>query len=189
MLLRLGRIDEATRTAAAYVEAAGAKGQPWAEGARPSMPRTGRRRDDFDGPFVEALALHEETLDRFEAARTALAYGVRLRRAGRRVDARVQLRRALDDFARLGAEVWGDQAATELDLTGERVPARALGGIAALTPQELQVALLLADGRTTREAAAALFLSPKTVEYHLRKVYTKLGVRSREQLAAVVSAA
>ncbi len=101
----------------------------------------------------------------------------------------MQLRRALDDFTRLGAEVWADQAATELDLTGERVPRRALGGIAALTPQELQVALLLADGRTTREAAAALFLSPKTVEYHLRKVYTKLGVRSREELAEVVSTA
>ena len=60
------------------------------------------------------------------------------------------------------------------------------GGVAALTPQELQVSLLLADGRTTREAAAALFLSPKTVEYHLRKVYTKLGVRSRAELAEVV---
>jgi DNA-binding CsgD family transcriptional regulator len=188
VLLRLGRVDEATRTAAAYVEAADAKGQPWAR-ARARRCLGLVATDDFDDPFVEALALHEETLDRFEAARTALAYGVRLRRAGRRVDARVQLRRALDDFTRLGAEVWADQAATELDLTGERVPPRALGGIAALTPQELQVALLLADGRTTREAAAALFLSPKTVEYHLRKVYTKLGVRSREELAEVVSTA
>ncbi len=121
VLLRLGRVDEATRTAAAYVEAADAKGQPWAR-ARARRCLGLVAGDDFDGPFVEALALHEETLDRFEAARTALAYGIRLRRAGRRVDARVQLRRALDDFARLGAEVWADQAATELDLTGERVP-------------------------------------------------------------------
>jgi DNA-binding CsgD family transcriptional regulator len=109
-----------------------------------------------------------------------------MRRAGRRVEARATLRSALTTFTALGAEPWVDRAAAELDLTGARVPARPLGGIAALTPQELQVSLLLADGRTTREAAAALFLSPKTVEYHLRKVYTKLGVRSRAELAEVV---
>ena len=185
MLLRLGQVEEATRTAAAYVEAADAKGQPWAR-AR-AFRCVGLVSDDFDAPFLEALSLHEETLDRFETARTAVAYGARLRRAGRRVDARVHLRRALDVFTALGSEVWADHAATELDLTGERVPRRAVDGVAALTPQELQVALLLADGRTTREAAAALFLSPKTVEYHLRKVYTKLDIRSRDELAAVVS--
>ena len=101
----------------------------------------------------------------------------------------MHLWRALDVFTGLGAEVWADNAATELDLTGARVPRRAVGGVASLTPQELQVALLLADGRTTREAAAALFLSPKTVEYHLRKVYTKLDIRSRDELTAVVAPA
>ncbi len=116
-----------------------------------------------------------------------MAYGERLRRAGRRVDARVHLRRALEDFTLLGARVWTERAASELDLTGERVPRRAVDGVESLTPQELQVALLLADGRTTREAAAALFVSPKTVEYHLRKVYTKLGIRSREELAVAVT--
>lgn len=184
-LLRLGRADEATAVAAAYVEAADAKGQPWAR-AR-ACRCAGLLADDFDGPFERALALHAETLDRFETARTSLAYGARLRRAGRRVDARAHLRGALDSFVGLGAEVWADQAATELDLTGERVPRRAVGGVASLTPQELQVALLLADGRTTREAAAALFLSPKTVEYHLRKVYTKLDIRSRDELSGVVT--
>lgn len=184
-LLRLGRADEATAVAAAYVEAADAKGQPWAR-AR-ACRCVGLLADDFDGPFERALALHAETLDRFETARTSLAYGARLRRAGRRVDARAHLRGALDSFVGLGAEVWADQAATELDLTGERVPRRAVGGVASLTPQELQVALLLADGRTTREAAAALFLSPKTVEYHLRKVYTKLDIRSRDELSGVVT--
>lgn len=185
VLLRLGKVEEATQTAAAYVSAAEAKGQPWAR-AR-AFRCLGLVSDDFDAPFLKALAMHEETLDRFETARTAVAYGARLRRVGRRVDARVHLRLALDVFTGLGAEVWADSAATELDLTGERVPRRAVGGVASLTPQELQVALLLADGRTTREAAAALFLSPKTVEYHLRKVYTKLGIRSREELAGVVS--
>ena len=186
VLLRLGQVDEATSTAAAYVEAADAKGQPWAR-ARALRCLGLVSSEDFDTPFTQALVLHEETLDRFETARTSLAYGARLRRTGRRVDARVHLRRALDAFTALGAEVWADQSATELDLTGERVPRRAVDGVASLTPQELQVALLLADGRTTREAAAALFLSPKTVEYHLRKVYTKLDIRSRDELAGVVS--
>ena len=83
----------------------------------------------------EALALHEETLDVFEAARTELAYGARLRRAGRRVDARGQLRRALTTFAALGAEPWADQAAVELDLTGERVPRRARWAASRRSPR------------------------------------------------------
>ena len=183
-LLRLGRADEAAPIAEAFLAAAEAKGQPWSRArARRCL---GLLSDDFDPPFREALELHAATPDVFETARTALAYGARLRRTGRRVEAREQLRLALAQFSDLGAEPWADQAATELDLTGERVPRRPLGGIAALTPQELQVALLLADGRTTREAAAALFLSPKTVEYHLRKVYARLGIRSRDELAAVV---
>ncbi|UUZ61311.1 helix-turn-helix transcriptional regulator [Nocardioides sp. B-3] len=186
VLLRLGHTDEATRTAAAYGAAADAKGQPRAR-ARAFRCRAMVSAEGFDTAFQQAPALHEETPDRFEAARTSLAYGARLRRAGRRVDARAHLRGALDSFAAPGAEVWADRAATELHLTGERVPRRAVGGIASLTPQELRVAVLLADGRTTREAAAALFLSPKTVEYHLRKVYTKLDIRSREELAGAVA--
>lgn len=187
-LLRLGRVDEATRIAASYVESADAKGQPWAR-ARGRRSLGLAAADDLDAPFLEALALHDQTLDGFETARTALAYGERLRRVGRRVDAREHLRLALDVFTALGADLWADQAATELDLTGERVLRRAAGGVASLTPQELQVALLLADGRTTRDAAAALFLSPKTVEYHLRKVYTKLGIRSRDELTTAVAPA
>ncbi len=186
-LVRLGRADEAVTVAEDFRVVADAKGQPWAR-AR-AQRGLGLVADDFDAAFREALALHADTLDLFEAARTALAYGERLRRDGRRVEAREQLRHALAVFSELGAEPWADRAAAELDLTGERVPRRPIGGVAALTPQELQVALLLADGRTTREAAAALFLSPKTVEYHLRKVYTKLGVRSRAELAEVVSTA
>lgn len=184
-LMRLGRAEEAATVCAEFVAVAEAKGQPW------SLARAHRclalcAGDGFDDLFRAALVLHAETPDRFESARTSLAYGARLRRSGRRIESREHLRAALDAFSDLGAAPWADQAATELDLTGERVPRRPLGGIAALTPQELQVALLLADGRTTREAAAALFLSPKTVEYHLRKVYTKLGVRSREELGEVV---
>ncbi|TWG97827.1 DNA-binding NarL/FixJ family response regulator [Nocardioides sp. J9] len=184
-LVRLGRTEEAGLLVPPHLAAADAEGQPWA--AARARRASAMVADDFDDLFAEALVLHRDTPDLFEAARTELAYGERLRRTGRRVDAREHLRAALAVFADLGAEPWADLAATELDLTGERVPERALGGVAALTPQELQVALLLSDGRTTREAAAALFLSPKTVEYHLRKVYTKLGVRSRAELAAAVA--
>ena len=83
--------------------------------------------------------------------------------------------------------MWRDQAAAELTATGEHVRVAGANALADLTPQELQVSLLLAEGRTTREAAAALFLSPKTVEYHLRKVYTKLGIGSRAELAELLS--
>lgn len=187
-LVRLGEVDEATVLADRFHVVAEAKGQPWAR-ARALRCCGLVAAEAFDAAFEQALSLHADTLDRFETARTSLAYGERLRRAGRRVEAREQLRPALTAFSDLGAEPWADLAAAELDLTGERVHRRPVGGIAALTPQELQVALLLADGRTTREAAAALFLSPKTVEYHLRKVYTKLGVRSRDELAAAVATA
>jgi DNA-binding CsgD family transcriptional regulator len=86
-------------------------------------------------------------------------------------------------FDELGAVRWADLAAGELEATGESIRRREPSGVRTLTPQELQVSLLLGEGRTTREVAAALFLSPKTVEYHLRKVYTKLGIRSRVELA------
>ncbi|MFZ0158541.1 MAG: helix-turn-helix transcriptional regulator [Kineosporiaceae bacterium] len=85
-------------------------------------------------------------------------------------------------FERLGAHPWADAAAAELEATGESVPRTDVTDLDRLTPREVQIALLLAAGRTTRETAAALFLSPKTVEYHLRHVYTKLGISSRAEL-------
>jgi DNA-binding CsgD family transcriptional regulator len=101
----------------------------------------------------------------------------------------VHLRAALDDFERLGARRWSDVALAELDATGLTLHRRQTGPVVDLTARELQIALLLADGQTTRQAAAALFLSPKTVEYHLRHVYTKLGIGSRAELAERMRAA
>ena len=125
------------------------------------------------------------TPDRFETARTELAFGARLRRERRRVEARPLLASALSTFEELGATPWADRAAQELQATGETVRRREASAMDELTPQERQIAQLLARGRTTREAAAALFISPKTVEYHLRHVYLKLDIRSRAALAAL----
>ena len=119
----------------------------------------------------------------FEQARTQLAYGERLRRARNRKLAREQLRAALETFELLDARPWIDRARAELAASGETLRRRDPSTIDELTPQELQIAMLLAGGKTTREAAAAMFLSPKTIEYHLRHVYLKLDIHSREELA------
>jgi DNA-binding CsgD family transcriptional regulator len=181
--LRLGRVDDAVAAAARHDESARAKGQPWA------LARAARTRGllaperDLERAFDEALGLHEQTPDIFEAARTRLAYGARLRRAGRRVRAREELRLAIEAFDSLGAAPWSNLAGTELEATGETARKRDVSLRDQLTPQERQIARLLAEGHTTREAAAAMFLSPKTIEYHLRNVYRKLDIRSRTELA------
>jgi len=172
---------------AAYAAAAEAKGQPW------SLARLERSRglladgDAFERHFEAAIGLHEATRDGFEQSRTRLCFGERLRRAGRRVRAREQLRAALEVFEELGAKPWAERARTELLATGEHARRRDPSTLDDLTPQELQIGMVLADGATTREAAAKLFLSPKTVEYHLRNVYRKLAIHSREELARELS--
>jgi DNA-binding CsgD family transcriptional regulator len=184
--LRLGRGEEAAAAAAQYLTQAQAKGQPWA------LARAARCRGllaegaESEAAFEEALELHERTPDGFETARTRLAYGARLRREGKRVRAREQLRAALELFEHLGAHPWADQATAELAASGETARRRDASTLDDLTPQELQIARLLAAGNTTREVAAAVFLSPKTIEYHLGHVYRKLGIHSREELAAAV---
>jgi DNA-binding CsgD family transcriptional regulator len=186
--LRLGRHREAKLVSTEFAVASRAKGQPWAM-AR-ALRCGGLLADDADlpGAFEQALRRHADTVDAFETARTRLAYGERLRRARNRVLAREQLRHALETFENLDAAPWAERARNELAASGERLRRRDPSTIDELTPQELQIALLLAGGRTTREAAATLFLSPKTIEYHLRHVYLKLGIHSREELAAVLSA-
>ncbi|WP_329002641.1 LuxR C-terminal-related transcriptional regulator [Kribbella sp. NBC_00709] len=178
--LRLGRVEDAKRVSGEHSALAEAKGQPW------SLARAARARGvagDNEQDFLLALSRHEVTLDAFEFARTRLAYGAWLRRVRRRIDARTQLRLAVEGFDALGARGWADQAAAELKATGETARRRVPSTADELTPQERQIAVLLADGNSIREAAARLFLSPKTVEYHLRKVYTKLGIHSRTELA------
>jgi DNA-binding CsgD family transcriptional regulator/tetratricopeptide (TPR) repeat protein len=185
--LRLERREEAVAVADAFEVTARAKGQPW------SLARALRCRamlagdSDYGAVFEQALALHDGTPDAFQVARTRLVYGERLRRGRQRVRAREQLRAALEVFERLDAKPWAERARSELAASGERLRRRDPSTLDDLTPQELQIGLLLAAGKTTREAAAALFLSPKTVEYHLRHVYLKLGIGSRAELARALA--
>jgi DNA-binding CsgD family transcriptional regulator len=185
--LRLGDEPGARAAAAAALAGAQAKRRPWAL-ARATRAEALTTADDGTAlaAFAAALELHALASDTFEAARTRLCLGERLRRTGRRAGARPELRAALEDFERLGAAPWADRAGAELRATGETVRRRDPSSLDELTPQELRIALMLAGGATTRQAAGTLYLSPKTVEYHLRHVYLKLGVNSRAALAAAV---
>ena len=120
---------------------------------------------------------------RTDRVRTHLLYGEWLRRQRRRRDARVQLGTAFDMFTEMGAGGFAAQAGAGLAATGERPRKRSVETMRTLTPQEAQVARLVAQGGTNREIAAELFFSPATVDYHLRKLYQKLEITSRTQLA------
>ena len=178
----------ATDTAQDYFDRAREKGQPWALArAYRALALTCPDSADRAALFDQALEFHGQSLDVYEEARTRLAFGAALRRDRARAAARPQLRLALSAFDRLGAQPWADAAARELDATGERIQRGAKGYLAVLTAQEARIARLLAAGRTTKEAAAELFLSPKTVEYHVRHIYQKLGIGSRAELNAAMA--
>jgi DNA-binding CsgD family transcriptional regulator len=186
-LLRAGTIGRLPALAAGYRRRAQAKEAPWALARSARVDALLAADVELDAAFGRALELHRAAFDPFEEACTQLAYGARLRRARRRTDARGPLAAAVDTFGRLGARPWADRAADELVATGATVRRTEDAPTAALTARELQVAVLLAQGRTTRQAAQALFLSAKTVEYHLGHVYTKLGICSRAELAATLT--
>jgi DNA-binding CsgD family transcriptional regulator len=133
--------------------------------------------------YREAIDRLERTRLRPDLARAHLLYGEWLRREGRRVDAREQLRTAYDTLATIGMEAFADRARRELLATGERVRRRTEDTRDVLTPQEAQIARLARDGLSNTEIGARLFLSPRTVEWHLRKVFSKLGVSSRRELS------
>ena len=138
--------------------------------------------EEFAGHFERALEWHDGVASPFERARTDLCFGERLRRTRRRCEAREPLRRALAAFEGLGAEPWAGRARRELAATGERARKREPSTADRLTPQELQVAQLVAGGATYKEAASALFVTQKTIESHLNHAYRKLGIRSRVEL-------
>ena len=138
---------------------------------------------ELDHHFGEALRPRDaDSASPFERARTRLLYGERLRRARRRIDAREQLRAAVEAFDELGAKPWAERARRELGASGISIPRRDPTAPEKLTPQELQIALQVTEGKTNKEVAAALFLSTKTVEFHLTRVYRKLELHSRGEL-------
>lgn len=176
--VRGGRRDDARRLLARFAgEAAGAVSP--VVGAAAARCR-GMVDDDFDTAFAEALTLDDRRPMPFERARTQLAYGRRLHRARRRVAARERLREALRGFEQLGARAWADQAKAEPRAAGARQ--RRAPADHTLTAQESRVAAAVLRGASNRDIAADLFLSPKTVEIHLGRIYRKLDVHSRTQL-------
>jgi ATP/maltotriose-dependent transcriptional regulator MalT len=190
------------QTAADRVEAAARAGkresareglaifEAWAanSGAQWGKPRVACCRalltegDEATEHFEIALGLGDDARP-FDLARIQLLYGEHLRRERRRLDARTQLRAALEGFEQLGAEPWAERARAELRASGETARKRDPSTISQLTPQELQIAGFVAQGLSNKEIAAQLFLSPRTVESHLRKVFSKLSITSRTQLA------
>ena len=143
--------------------------------------------DEAIALFEQALEVHTGSATPFERARTQLAFGERLRRGRTRTDARTPLRDALDTFERLAARPWAERARNELRASGAASTRAAVPVADVLSPHELQVAMVVARGATNKEAAASLFVSPKTVEHHLGQIYKKLELRSRTELTALLS--
>jgi DNA-binding CsgD family transcriptional regulator len=185
--VRAGRPDEALAPLGEWERFLGGRGALIGDFVLARARAMLARPEDADERFRECLAMRAGAAWPLHQARTELAYGEFLRRARRKTEARVQLRAALEGFQRLGAAAWADRAAAELRATGETARKRDTSTIDQLTPQELQIARLVAEGGRNREIAGQLFLSPKTVEYHLRKVFQKLDISSRTELVKLVA--
>lgn len=182
-LVRAGEPDRA-RAVCAVVMAEAARTQRPTELAVAARCRglLAETEEAVQDAFADAFAKHAQATQPFQEARTRLLYGELLRRRRRRADSRAELSAALGVFEQLGAEPWAARTRGELRASGIIVQPPSQAGQRQLTPQELRVALVVAGGATNAEAAAQLFLSTKTVEYHLSSVYRKFGVRSRTQL-------
>jgi DNA-binding CsgD family transcriptional regulator len=186
--VRCGKPEAAATALTRLAEIARACGTNWILGvdarARALVADTG----DADQLYQHAIARLERTRFRAELARTHLLYGEWLRRNARRRDARDHLRTAHDMLTSIGMEAFAARAGRELLATGETARKRTSETRDELTPQEMQIAQLARDGLSNPEIGARLFLSPRTVEYHLRKVFAKLGIASRERLDRVLPA-
>jgi DNA-binding CsgD family transcriptional regulator len=180
---RSGDRDVAARAFETLSERALAAGTPWGLGLRARCQALLADGADAEDAYREAISQLRHSRALVDLARTHLLYGQWLRRAKRRRDARHQLRTAHDMFTAMGAEGFAGQAAAELRASGERAHARGPQATFNLTPREASVAELAAEGSSNNEIAAQLFISPNTVEYHLGKVFRKLHVTSRGQLA------
>jgi DNA-binding NarL/FixJ family response regulator len=184
---RTGHADEAAGALARLQESTRYSAQPWAQAVEARARALVRTDDGADSTYIEAIELLTGTRLRPDLARTRLLYGEWLRRRGRRIEARSELRAAYETFSSIGMDAFAERAHRELHATGEtarkRTAVAATGQ--ALTSQERQIALLVRDGLSNSEVATRLFLSPRTVEWHLRKVFDKLSITSRRQLRDV----
>ncbi len=168
-----------------FEDRAGASGTDWGLGAVASARALLAPNEHAEALFVEAIERFERANTALHAVRTRLCFGEWLRRVNRRRDAREQLNTALETFTRMGAAGFAERARRELIATGEKVRKQQVGSGDELTAQEAQIARLAADGLTNQEIGAQLFISTHTVEWHLRKVFVKLGITSRRQLRTV----
>jgi DNA-binding CsgD family transcriptional regulator len=181
--VRAGSPEVAADTHKRLVSMTRASGTNWALGVASrseALLVEGPRAEDL---YVEAIDRLGRTRIAVDLARAHLLYGEWLRRERRRTDARVELRVAHELFSDFGMEAFAERARIELLATGGRARKRTVDTLNQLTPQEAQVSSLAAKGHTNREIAAQLFISPSTVEYHLRKAFRKLDVSTRTQLA------
>ena len=186
---RCGRPEVAMAALDRLEERTSAAGTDWALGVRARSRALMSDGDAADALYREAIERLERTRIRIALARARLLYGEWLRREDRRVDAREQLRAAHDTFSRAGAEAFAERARRELLATGETAPRLTAATRDVLTPQEAQIAGMARDGHSNPEIGAQLFISPRTVEYHLRKVFTKLGISSRKELRGALAPA
>ena len=180
---RAGQREEAAAWLRELEEWASATRAAWAEAAVSHGRAVLADGEDTQRYFEQALKLHSRSSHLLDRARTELAFGESLRRARRRVDARAHLRAALETFEDLGTRPWAERARQELRASGETTRRRDPSTATELTPQERQVAGLVAQGMSNREVATQLFLSPRTIDFHLRNVFAKAGVSSRTELA------
>jgi DNA-binding CsgD family transcriptional regulator len=184
---RSGRDERAAEALELLAESTRAGDTPWALSVEARSRALLSKGEAAGALYREAIDLLQPTRLRLDLARAHLLYGEWLRRERRRADARNELRIAHELFCGFGMEAFAERARIELEATGERARKRTVDTLDQLTPQETQVARLAAEGSTNREIAAQLFISPSTVEYHLHKVFRKLDVKSRTQLAQQMS--
>jgi DNA-binding CsgD family transcriptional regulator len=185
--VRIGRADEAAEAMRRCETWAAVMDEPWTDALVLRCRALLATDDSAEDLYVQALARHPVDERPFDRARTTLLYGEWLRRARRKTEAREQLGVARRLFDQLGARPWAERATGELAAIDGSSQQRTTSAEASrLTPQELQIAELAAAGLSNRDIAAQLFLSPRTVEYHLYKVYPKLDIRSRAELSKVL---
>ena len=187
--VRAGQPERAAAPLRRLQEISRASGSDWALGVEARSRALLSHGDEAERLYREAIDRLGRTRVRIALARARLLYGEWLRREGRRVDAREQLRTAHGTYAAIGMEGFAERARRELMATGEKVRKRSVDTRDELTAQEAEIARLAAGGRTNAEIGAQLFISPRTVEWHLHKVFAKLGINSRRGLPSALPAA